>query len=402
MLLIAHGLLYRGYDFESWPRILEQTRQTGLLTLACEFAFISWAQRNGFDPSRYWRNATPVVRVATGCFFGTFWIGAVAMSAHPLLATLFNIGFAIQIVFALALADRFEADGDSARRLSGFMVAGFVAVAAMTIVHFHFRPPEAVVPLASIIWQASIPGYISVRLFGAACGSVLTLLVVSSLMQRNPNWRRSWIAPAIVFMSGLTVWTGTRAAIVGFLIALAIAVIVFRVRPGMRRVGIVAALILVGALAGPLFAPSGDPAFQLFSSGDYASVENASGGRFGFWHATWTAFLTSPWVGLGPGATAWALPPEIFPHIQPHNFVMQFLVSWGLLGALPAFVLLGIATWKAQAVGRRCAAAIPFVIMLDYLLMTALLDGMLHFAREAMMTMIGFAMIFAIDRQARA
>jgi O-antigen ligase len=400
VLLMAVAVLYRTYDFPVIPAPLELSRQIGLPIMVAQMAFVVWAIRQGFDAATCWGALSTPVRVTLTVFLASFWISSVFVSEMPLFATALCIGAVVQLLFALALYDRLSAlRAIDVTHFSNAMVAGVAVLIALTIWQFNTAPPASALPENRIIWQAAIPGFISVRLFGAVCGAILALVVAAALTEERPIAIRSWRFAAMVFVSAVVFWTGTRAALVGFGGALAIAVVFLSLRPRARRFGQVLVALCIGALLGPLFAPVGDPAFQMFTPDEYQSAESATGGRVSLWILTWHCFLEAPLLGLGSAANRWALAPDIFPHVQPHNVVIQFLINWGLAGALPALALLGYATWQSHRIGRANPVVLPVVVMLDSLLIMSMFDGIMHFARETMMVMMCFAIIFASGKR---
>jgi exopolysaccharide production protein ExoQ len=401
LLLVATGIVHRAYSFQTTSPVLEILRQSGAIVLFGQLMFLVWARWAGWSPLAQWRNLKWPMRFLGYWFVATFWVSSAFYSLIAPFALMLCVGTLIQIAFAFALFDRLSVvDSGSVSQLQTEMFVGLAIIAVMTIVHFWSASRAALAPGEVIVWQASIPGFISVRLFGAVCSAVLTFLIATALTKRQ-NSSDALTMAVIIFMAGLTVWTGTRAAVAGLFGALLVGFVLLHVRPSARRLLVIAACVAVGALLGPMFAPAGDPVFQLFSPRDYSTASTAASGRFELWTAMIAETAKSPIFGLGNAAPRWAIPVEIFGHFQPHNFIVQFLSSWGLAGAIPAFALLGTATVKAHVIGRRLPMIVPVVIMLDALLLMALLDGILYFARETMMVMMCFAIIFAADRQSR-
>ena len=110
------------------------------------------------------------------------------------------------------------------------------------------------------------------------------------------------------------------------------------------------------------------------------------------------AIAEYPLLGAGSAASSWALPSTSQQHVQPHNVVLQFLLSWGIFGTAAALFLIARATHKAYIIARSAPLAIPFMAMVCCLLVNALFDGAFYFARHVMLMMIGFGVIFAIGR----
>lgn len=82
--------------------------------------------------------------------------------------------------------------------------------------------------------------------------------------------------------------------------------------------------------------------------------------------------------------------------------MLQFLISWGLVGAAGALWLLGRALGAVHAHGFRDPALRPLAAMLTALLVMSLLEGMLHYPRFIMLEMVGFAVILAARSRVRS
>jgi O-antigen ligase len=74
-------------------------------------------------------------------------------------------------------------------------------------------------------------------------------------------------------------------------------------------------------------------------------------------------FADNPLLGVGPGCSVigWPeyAPPNAFSEgwLHSHNTVIQLFSETGLLGAVPFFLLLGIALWRTHAQSRLWRAA---------------------------------------------
>jgi exopolysaccharide production protein ExoQ len=85
-------------------------------------------------------------------------------------------------------------------------------------------------------------------------------------------------------------------------------------------------------------------------------------------------------------------------HVQPHNILLQFLMSWGGPATALALTMMAIVTLKAHIIATQHRIVLPFLMMLDCLLVMSLLDGMTHFAQHLMLIMIGYGAIFGYQR----
>ena len=101
-----------------------------------------------------------------------------------------------------------------------------------------------------------------------------------------------------------------------------------------------------------------------------------------------------PLVRLGSESLAWTLG-NGWRHSQPHNFIVQYLFSWGLLGTSGALWLIGRALGAAYKETTANLHLTPLFAILSALLVQSLLEGMLHYPRFIMTIMALFAIILA-------
>lgn len=110
------------------------------------------------------------------------------------------------------------------------------------------------------------------------------------------------------------------------------------------------------------------------------------------WAATFSRWLDSPLLGWGSGSTFW----EVYTgwtHTQPHNVLLQFLISWGVLGAAGGLWLLGRATMAAHRAGQADPQRLALLAMLYALLFQSLFEGMLHYPRFITAIIVLFALL---------
>ena len=198
----------------------------------------------------------------------------------------------------------------------------------------------------------------------------------------------------------MTVWSGTRAAILAIALTALFLILIRRKMPSIQVMGTIAMLTGAAATAAWLLLPYHDPVFLLFDQADTSSSNQMSGGRLDIWAATFDKWQLSPFFGWGSGSQFW----EVYvgwPHTQPHNAILQFLISWGIVGAVAALWLLGRATFKAHMIAVHNEPVLPILAILYTLLLMSLVEGMLHYPRFIMIIMVAFAAILAYDSNSR-
>ncbi|WP_028964942.1 O-antigen ligase family protein [Sphingomonas phyllosphaerae] len=406
VLPMAAAMLYATYDIAMRSPTLEQMRQLGHLWLLGELALILHAVQCGFTMRAAWTALPRWARIALTLFLSTFWISSAFVSEHPDFSLGLTIGWAMQLLFAAALA--YLAGMVPPARLAGVwhgFALGLAALAVAIAVHFTWLPAALRGWEHDINWGNAIPGFISVRLFGAWCGAVLALLTGVAWLSGGDARRRRALYLAMTLAFGMMFWSGTRAALLGWLCVLPVAGAMAG-RPRSRAMLTTLPLyLLAGAALAILLQPYGHPAFTLFDAFNpemNRSADSFSSGRLSLWLAALDTARHHPLLGTGAGSCWWAIHAVGQHHVQPHNAVVQFLLNWGIIPTLPALALLVGGTWNAHRRARAERALLPFVLMLDCLLVMSLLDGMLHFAQFVMLIVACLAISLAPRGTARA
>lgn len=395
---IVAALLYPTYTHLMQPPWLEWSRLIELPFVLCEAAVIRWASRQGLDITTIWRVLPADVKMAAitllvGIFASSFFI-----SAQPLQSLCISLITVVHLLFALSV---FHLAGTAAPRDARSLVTvlgvGLPVLALLTVLKFGFPPPLSEVPGGRIEWGSAVPGFISVRHFGSWTGAVAAAFT-AVLLYGHDERRLSWAHLCYFLAAAMTVWSGTRAAILAVALATVIVVAMNRRLPTFRAVGMLMMLTGAALTSAWLLLPPGDPDFRLFNPTDVDGVSALAAGRLELWAATWARWLDSPMFGWGSGSTFW----EVFlgwTHTQPHNAVLQFLISWGAIGAAGALWLLGRAIVAVHATTLRQPRLQPLCTMLYTLLLMSLVEGMLHYPRFIMLIMILFAVILSARRR---
>jgi exopolysaccharide production protein ExoQ len=398
-LLIGCGLLFRTYSISMSSTSWEAARQLGLPFVFAEVLVIIFAVRNGLKFGEFWRNLPVIPRYSFICFIALYWIGAAFFSEAGLVAqaqnaiTLFHLLFGLAVYHAVA-----PITSSGMRQMAKWLTIGLMIFCGMTTLAFVFHPPFSSMPGNEITWQFIIPGFISVRLFGAFCGAIFSFLILQLLIDEEQDNDAVYQYAWLTLSAGMMIWSGTRAAIIGTVVSLSLIAIVYKLRPKVKTLILIFCSIAIAAFLAMLLIPHGDGAFMLVAAGDGESADSVSGGRLSYWTAIWKAYQNVPFFGAGPFASFWMLPAGEQIHVQPHNIILQFLITWGAFATIPALLMLGYATWQAHIITLKNRITLPFLAMLDCLLVMSLFDGMMHFAQHLMLLMISFGIIFSVTK----
>lgn len=400
VLLVLNGVLFPTYTVSMASPAWEAARQLGLPYVISEIGVIIYALRGGLHLCEVWKRFPRNVQYCAILFLASFWVGSAFYSKVTPLAIVQNIVFLIHPLFGIAVYySASRADARGLRALTLALVGGLLIFCGMTASAFLNHPPLATMPDNTIVWQFIIPGFISVRLFGAFCGAIFCFLLAQFLLDEERGGRRHLPYLWLTLCAAMTIWSGTRNAVLGIVVAMTVTLILYRLHPmKAKSVFLLALSALVATLSATSLIPYNDPAFMLIAGEDVATSESISGGRASYWFALWHAYQTVPAFGAGPFASFWILPAGEQIHVQPHNIVLQFLLTWGLPATVAALALLAYATWRAHLAALEHRDVLPFVAMLDCLLAMSFFDGMFHFAQPLMLIMISFGVIFGATK----
>lgn len=398
----AAGFVFHTYAIKMPYWGWEASRQLGTLFLAVECWLIIRAVRLGFDPVRFFRRLPKSSRQMLVVWLATYSISSIVFapthSPYGFMPLLYNLSLLTPLLFAAALSETLtKFDETDLRRLALAIGVAAAAFSVFIAIKFLGRPWLDDGTSDANVWQFAIPGFYSVRLFGAYAGALLAFVLTVLLQQAKTRQVHFAFYISVSVLAGLTLWSGTRNAIVALGIVMPVIVAVFRLVPE-RGIALNLILSFVVAVIGAWLWLPNDPVFWLIEIGDFDSAEAVTAGRLALWKATWAAYLDHPLFGAAPFANMWALPPDVPVHLQPHNFLLQFLISWGLLAAVAAVSLLAWATICAHRIAWRIPVVVPFLAMLDVLLVMSCFDGILHFARLQMLVMTCYGAIFAMNR----
>lgn len=189
-------------------------------------------------------------------------------------------------------------------------------------------------------WVERIPSATNVRQIGNVLG-ILTIFPASVILfskKRNNLFIAVFIHTALL---AFVMWSGTRGALLGYFVALLIAGASISITHTKFR----ATAILCSAVAALLLSlsiPTPSPYFGVIRMQQSLETDDMSSGRTKMWKEAAFAIAESPVIGHGSGTYRHnMLKRNGYPYNHPHNFILQFLYDWGLIGAICAIILLG-------------------------------------------------------------
>jgi len=309
------------------------------------------------------------------------WLAAMAVSTllsdHPGPALSKNAEYLIHALFFLVLLGA----GYSTRQLRIVVVAAVVSlllylVAMAVIVAFIAPPPDG-------LWRFAMPGFRNVRHLDYWLGAVLAGLLAARFAARDESfagWRGHAADLTALAVWFALFWSGGRGAVLAALLAVGLVVCRTGLGGKMRLAGR-QAVIAVLAMALSVAFPLDEPSFGIVRFLDkYESLNVMTSGRLDMWAEAIRLWLDAPLFGIGAGQAALQMERARGVFLHPHNAILQWLLAWGLTGALPACIVLGRLLWRAwrKTVARAAPARVFALALALAIAANAMIDGSLY------------------------
>ncbi len=128
-------------------------------------------------------------------------------------------------------------------------------------------------------------------------------------------------------------------------------------------------------------------------------------GRIEIWRTSWESVREHLLFGLGPNGY-WYMPNRIY-GVQPHSFLVQFLVEWGVIGAVLFVGLLiygfsfGFLEHVVRARGELDVVALSAGTIIVALTVHGLVDGTYYHPQPSLYLALGFA-VWTLPRRSEA
>jgi hypothetical protein len=209
LLPLVSALLYRTYELTLPSASLEITRQLGLPFALGELAIVVVARRHGLDVGAILAGIGRWPRCAIIVFPATFWISSVFVARAAAFSTALALLMVLHLHVAAAAFHLARGRGVDVTAFAGGLALGLALLAGVIFVHLTFRPSSE--DPAKWLFGPPIPGFISIRLFGAWAGTVLAVLLGIGWSVGSNRSIPGWLYPAIALAVALVVWSGTRA-----------------------------------------------------------------------------------------------------------------------------------------------------------------------------------------------
>ena len=260
------------------------------------------------------------------------------------------------------------------------------------------------------LWFTDPPFNSHIRHTGYQVAAGVSALSVFFVSGSRVPVNRMLLLPVLVILCAFLLWMGGRGAVFSVLAAFGLLAFALWVK-GVRSwnlwlafsLSIGAGLLLSEWLA--VFSWNGvvDLATRTVEAAGAKDLNQLATGRLGLWLTSWDSVKDHLLFGLGPQGY-WFMPNRVF-GIQPHSFLVQFLVEWGLVGGLLFLGLLLYGFWRGflehvvRARGGLDIASLSAGTMIVALTVHGLVDGTYYHPQPSLYLALGFA-VWTLPRRA--
>lgn len=405
LLPIANALIFATHRFPLRPAGLNFLFDLEAIYLVVELGVVMWAIMTGMSFRREFDRLDRMTRWGLLGFLATFWIGTLIFAPAPFYSAVRAAYWLAHIGFAFAVGHLLRgASAALIRQAMTLIAAAFLLLSVMVVVHLRNAPVSLTAPTEGFFWSAIAPGFLSIRQYGMLAGFVLACWLGMSLTAEKMRMN-FWLAFAIsALLFAALFWSGTRSALLGVGVSILFTLVFARKLPPLIPTLSLMVAAALGAYLSELWLPP-DSSFGMFDPDRFimdGSADLASG-RGPIWRFGIAKFFESPIVGWGEGSffQLLAYAGKGY-HLHPHNFVIQFLMSWGIIAGGIALALMAKALWRLHWNLNRAPLAIAPLAALDCILVIAMLDGALFTLRTIMPAILFWIMAEKVQAEPEA
>ncbi|MEZ5681905.1 MAG: O-antigen ligase family protein [Erythrobacter sp.] len=377
VLLAAGPVIFALTSFES-HYVFRWYRYFSIPIVAMEIGILIAAAASGFRPLQAFSKISPPAQITALVFLAGIAVST-TRAVVPNIAAGHLALTSIHAAVALTLWDRLTSSwlkGERLLLIATGLGAALFAIAAYLLL-FSVRDQ------ADFNWINQGVGGSYMRhlsFYGVVAGGLGSGLLVTA-----KNRSVLWMSFAMLLLgTALTAWSGGRGGFGAILLALVAAAILAPFEDRWPKITIACVAILGGCAVSMLWVPPshhwGLARILGSSLTEYDSLDDFTTGRWAQWRESWRLFLEQPLFGNGEGQNAY-ISRVTSNWTQPHNFILQFLVQWGLVGNCALAFLVGKSLLSAMANLRSsCSTVVPAICCAVAICGVALLDAALFYA----------------------
>lgn len=366
-------------------------RHYGLPVTVAELVIIWISVRNKWFPDKLLKQLPTLAKAAILIWTITAFASAM-LNAGQLTNTLFVTWRYLMhgVFFAALIGIHINARPTSDMATPTAFAMGAMLYAAILTLFVVLVPDGSEFP-----WVTRLPSATNVRQIGyyAAIMSVAPLAMIL-FAERQKIWVHAiCFATLLAFVA----WSGSRAALLGVAVGSLFALTAIRQKPRWKRMLLALGVALSG-LGVSLPIPTPAPEFGLFRMVEATNAPDMSSGRLHIWSKTITEIESAPLLGHGAGTFRENMGQKYDLGVnQPHQFILQYIYDWGLVGGSAALMLLGMLCLKAMSLARENSDLTGYLALagLFSAAMIAMIDGAFYSPLSIAIALIFLTPLFA-------
>lgn len=355
-----------------------------------ELVIVLFAMRKNFSITDTLRRQQLLPKLLLSIWFLFAFLPVLFVAENKMLSAFSTLQYALHGVFLAALVYLAKWNNFQSRdTLIEIFSIGAIAYIALLVLFTLCVPKWELFP-----WDLRLPSGTNVRQIGYF--SALLAIGPVSLLLFDQKSSARWclfVGLIVVFIS----WTGSRGALAGLFIApLIAALVIWRTLP-LRRI-ILLLLSFVAGMTASLPLPTPGPDFGLVRMATSFSRDDLGSGRTYVWKTTITEIAKSPWIGHGSGTFRPTMKSLYgYGFNQPHQFMLQYVYDWGLLGGGAACLLLLMLFVTSLSRARKFndSSAFAGVSVLCIIAAIGSIDGALYYPMSIVIaaTVVAFGFV---------
>lgn len=370
-------------------------RHLSLPVSAAELFVVYLASRQNFRIRAAFSKLDFMTKLLISIWFIFAFLPVLIVTHNSALTTLITLQYALHGIFLAALV--YLANSNSEQQITReislqFLLFGGAAYVALLIIFALLVPDKQTFP-----WTMRLPSGTNIRQIGYFVAVLAVVPFSLALFGRKRTVTYSLILAGFV---AFIAWTGSRGALAGLLFGMLAGAVFLGRLPTNSRIIMIVLSVVIG-LAASLMLPTPAPEFGLVRIVSSVGQGDLGNGRFFVWESTLTEILKTPLIGHGSGSfkqnmhEAYGLD---FNH--PHQFIMQFVYDWGLIGGIAAGLLLLKLFLICLSNSRKSkdSAGIALLSSLCTLAAVGLIDGALFYPFSIFLALSIVACGFVTDQ----
>ncbi|MGI9376231.1 MAG: O-antigen ligase family protein [Tsuneonella suprasediminis] len=366
-----------------------------------ELAIVFLAMAAGYSATAAWPRLAFTTRLGAAVWLVSGLVVATVVAEQPVLALCLFLISVLHAMLALGLSDRlnsiWQGRGDCLLMAAAVGAALYCVTAYGLLLSVRHDPDYDWITIG-----AGVSNVRQLAFYGltAACGGLAFAIHLPDTRARATT-SAIFAAVAIIGIA-MVFWCGSRAGTIGLLLSIVLLVLVTSSGRRLRSMAIASGAVAGGALLSMIWVPPHPQWGIMRIFGRMADIdqglEHYSSSRWTIWQDTLSHILDKPLFGHGMGMFKADIGDLAGGIAQPHNFVLQFLYQWGIVGTGAVLLMIWPAIRRmVPSIASRRTEAIAALSLIVGQVGMAMMDGNLFYTYPTSIVVLALV-VLAADR----